>query len=123
MDLMNIMKALSDETRLRILNILKNGELCVCEIEIILDINQSNASRHLNKLTSARVLEYYKKAQFVYYKINEDTLLEYNFIKDILQIETAKIDKYKKDMARLEEYRNSGISCEDLKCGKLPFKN
>lgn len=34
-----ILKALSDETRLRILNLLRQGELCVCELEMLLDIN------------------------------------------------------------------------------------
>jgi ArsR family transcriptional regulator, arsenate/arsenite/antimonite-responsive transcriptional repressor len=119
MDFINIMKSLSDETRLRILNILKSGELCVCEIEILLDINQSNASRHLNKLTNAGILEYYKKAQYVYYKITKDALTEYTFINDILDKETIKIEKCKKDIARLDEYKKSGITCEDLKCGKL----
>lgn len=123
MDFINIMKALSDETRLRMLNILKNGELCVCEIEILLDINQSNASRHLNKLTNAGIVEYYKKAQYVYYKLKDDLLREYTFISDILYKETIKIEKCKKDTSRLEEYKASGMTCDDLKCGKLSFKN
>jgi ArsR family transcriptional regulator, arsenate/arsenite/antimonite-responsive transcriptional repressor len=123
MDLMNIMKALADETRLRILNILKYGELCVCELEILLDINQSNASRHLNKLTNARIVEYYKKAQYVYYKFNEETLREYKFISEIINNETVKIEKCNKDIARLQEYKNSNITCDDLKCGKLTFND
>lgn len=60
MDLMQILKALADDTRLRILNILQEEELCVCEIETILNISQSNASRHLNKLINAKILENYK---------------------------------------------------------------
>lgn len=123
MDFINIMKALSDETRLRILNILKNGELCVCEIEILLGINQSNASRHLNKLTTAGMVEYYKKAQYVYYKLTENMLREYPFISDILHKETIKIEKCKKDISRLAEYKASGLTCDDLKCGKLSFRS
>jgi ArsR family transcriptional regulator len=45
-----ILKALADENRLRILNLLRNGELCVCDIEAVLGIKQSNTSRHLNRL-------------------------------------------------------------------------
>lgn len=123
MDLMNIMKALADETRLRILNILKSEELCVCEIEVLLDINQSNASRHLNKLTTAGIVEYYKKAQYVYYKLTDDILSLYPFISEILHKETSKIKKCNEDIARLEEYKKSGLTCDDLKCGKLSFKN
>jgi ArsR family transcriptional regulator, arsenate/arsenite/antimonite-responsive transcriptional repressor len=122
MDLMSILKALADETRLRILNILKYGELCVCEIEILLDINQSNASRHLNKLTNAKIVEYYKKAQYVYYKFNEETLKEFGFINEIIKNDTVKMEKCNRDIARLQEYKKSDITCDDLKCGKLTFK-
>ena len=65
MELIQILKALSDETRLRILNILRDGPLCVCEIEAILEISQSNASRHLSKLTTANLVNYYKEAKFI----------------------------------------------------------
>jgi ArsR family transcriptional regulator len=50
LDLIEIFKALGDENRIRILNLLIRQELCVCEIETVLDMTQSNASRHLNKL-------------------------------------------------------------------------
>lgn len=123
MSLIQVMKALSDETRIRILNILRDGKLCVCEIEVILDINQSNASRHLNKLTSARILDYYKVAKYVYYRINENTVREFPFIKEIIESHTMKQVQCKKDFERLEKYRSSGFSCEDLKDGKVCFNN
>lgn len=44
------------------------------KIEEILQINQSNASRHLNKLMNAKLVTYYKEAKYVYYKLNEETL-------------------------------------------------
>ncbi len=47
LELVVILKALADETRLRMLHLLKDRELCVCEIEEVLGIQQSNASRHL----------------------------------------------------------------------------
>ncbi|GBG55911.1 transcriptional regulator [Sporomusaceae bacterium FL31] len=47
MEIINVLKALSDETRIKILNLLRIMPLCVCEIEDILGISQSNASRHL----------------------------------------------------------------------------
>ena len=50
MNTVQMLKALGDETRIRIVNILRDGPLCVCEIESILEITQSNASRHLSKL-------------------------------------------------------------------------
>ncbi|HYE12506.1 MAG TPA: metalloregulator ArsR/SmtB family transcription factor [Patescibacteria group bacterium] len=118
MDLIQIMKALGDETRLRILNLLSKGALCVCEIEQILSINQSNASRHLNKLTVAGLIKNEKRALYVYYKMNDDTLDEFPFLKDFIYMELNKIEKCKVDLIKLEKYKSSGISCDDLKDGK-----
>lgn len=123
MDLIQVMKALSDETRMRILNILKEGDLCVCEIEVLLDINQSNASRHLNKLTNAKILDYYKIAKYVYYKINEDTIKEFPFLKEIIEKHAIKLNQCRIDYERLMKYRESNLSCDDLKEGKVCFNN
>ncbi|MBI6873279.1 winged helix-turn-helix transcriptional regulator [Clostridium aciditolerans] len=119
MDLIQVMKALADETRIRILNILKDGGLCVCEIELLLDINQSNASRHLNKLTSASILEYYKVAKYVYYKINEDTVKEFPFLKEIIEEQAIKLEQCSKDYERLKKYKSSNLGCEDIKEGRV----
>lgn len=114
MDLVQVMKALSDETRIRILNILKDGDLCVCEIEAVLNINQSNASRHLNRLTNAKVIEYYKVSKYVYYKLNEDSLREYPFIKEIIEKHTMELKQCNIDYGKLKEHKKSGLSCDDL---------
>lgn len=123
MSLIQVMKAMSDETRMRIVNILKDGDLCVCEIESLLGINQSNASRHLNKLLNAKILDYYKKAQYVYYKINWDTVAEYPFLKEIIENETSKLKQCIIDNEKLKKYKNSGLGCEDLKEGKVCCDN
>ncbi|KAJ48934.1 ArsR family transcriptional regulator [Clostridium tetanomorphum] len=115
MDVITILKALSDENRIRILNILNYGELCVCEIEYILQISQSNVSRHLNRLNNAKIIENYKKAQFVYYKINEDTVNKHNFIKDILNNEMSKIEQCKIDMDNFKKFKESKIECNTIK--------
>ena len=116
-----MMKALSDETRIRILSLLNEGDLCVCELEVLLEINQSNASRHLNKLTNARIIDYYKVAKYVYYKINENTIKEYPFIKEIIEAHSMKLNHCIKDFERLKTYKNSGLCCDDLKDGKVCF--
>jgi ArsR family transcriptional regulator, arsenate/arsenite/antimonite-responsive transcriptional repressor len=123
MELIQVMKAISDETRMRILNILKDGDLCVCEIEVLLDINQSNASRHLNKLTNAKILIYYKVAKYVYYKINEDVIKEFPFLKEIIEEQTIKLKQCCIDYERLKKYKGSKLSCDDLKDGKVCFDN
>ena len=70
--MVDIFKSLAEESRLRILAILMQNEMCVCEIEECLKMTQSNASRHLTALRQCGILDSYKKAQWVYYKINEE---------------------------------------------------
>lgn len=118
LDLIQVMKAMGDETRLRILNILSKSELCVCEIEKLMEINQSNASRHLNKLTTSGLIKYEKRALYVYYKINKDIFDEFSFLRVFMSTELNKIEKCKADLVKLLEYKSSGMSCDDLREGK-----
>jgi ArsR family transcriptional regulator, arsenate/arsenite/antimonite-responsive transcriptional repressor len=67
MDIAAVLKALSDPNRLRIINLLHAGTLCVCDLENILDLNQSNLSRHLATLRHAGIVTAEKKALFTYY--------------------------------------------------------
>ena len=115
MELMQIMKALSDETRTRILNLLMYSELCVGELEHILKINQSNTSRHLSTLKNAKLITYEKKAQWIYYKVNEEALVKYDFLRVLLTEELPSIEKYVEDIKNLKNYKESGKSCSDLK--------
>jgi ArsR family transcriptional regulator len=114
LELIQILKALSDETRVRILNLLMNSELCVGEIEILLSINQSNASRHLSTLKNASLITYEKNAQWIYYSLNKDVLEKYSFIRVLLEIELPKFNLYIKDTEKLQEYKSSGKTCLDL---------
>ncbi len=68
MDL-EIFKALCDENRLRMINLLMHKELCVCEIEAVLGLTQSNASRHLNKLKTSGIVISKKQSQWAHYSI------------------------------------------------------
>jgi ArsR family transcriptional regulator, arsenate/arsenite/antimonite-responsive transcriptional repressor len=97
------------------MNKIRHGELCVGEIEHILGMTQSNVSRHLNKLFNFKIITYEKKAQWVLYKINEDNLREYPFIKELMYVELTKIEQCKKDTERLLAYKKSGMTCEQLK--------
>lgn len=57
-DLERIFKALAEETRLRILALIfRHGPVCVCEVEELLGITQSKASRHLRYMANAGLLE------------------------------------------------------------------
>jgi len=65
-------KAMSDETRLRILNILLERECCVCEVMQVLDITQSRASRHLITLCDAGFLKFRRQGLWAMYSIDRE---------------------------------------------------
>lgn len=67
-----IFKALGCASRLWILWLLKQHPLCVCEIMGILEITQTNASRHLSYLKSAGLVNSERQEQWVVYSLNED---------------------------------------------------
>lgn len=112
MDIVEIFKALADETRTRILNLLYRETLCVCDLEEILKLSQSNASRHLTKLKNARLIIGEKQAQWVYYQVDEKIIEKYSFVKELLAKELDKSPQCQKDLARLRKYRELGGSCE-----------
>jgi ArsR family transcriptional regulator len=62
-------KALADENRLRILNLLFHGELCGCDIQHVLGASQSNVSRHLSYLKDAGLVSDRRAANRVYYRL------------------------------------------------------
>jgi ArsR family transcriptional regulator len=72
-ELAQLHKALGDPTRLRIVHLLaRRGELCVCDVESILAVSQSKASRHLNYLKQAGVLEDRRDRAWVYYRLRRE---------------------------------------------------
>ncbi|MDH5655643.1 MAG: metalloregulator ArsR/SmtB family transcription factor [Spirochaetia bacterium] len=97
-------KALSDPTRIRILNLLSQGELCVCDIMNVLDIPQSTVSRHLSVLKSSRFISSRKQGLWHYYKINRMSELE----KDLFAI----LEKYREK----DSYFSKDIKTLKLKC-------
>jgi ArsR family transcriptional regulator, arsenate/arsenite/antimonite-responsive transcriptional repressor len=66
--------ALSDETRLQIVEILADGERCVCELQEALDAGQSRLSFHLRKLKEAGLVDDRKDGRWSYYSLNPETL-------------------------------------------------
>jgi ArsR family transcriptional regulator len=64
-----LFKAFADPTRLRILNVLAAGELCVCDVVDLLDVPQPNVSRHLAALRHAGLVEVVRAQQFAHYRL------------------------------------------------------
>jgi DNA-binding transcriptional ArsR family regulator len=66
---MNITKALADESRIRTLLALRQGELCVCQITELFGLAPSTISKHLSILSQARLVESRKDGRWIYYKL------------------------------------------------------
>ncbi len=66
-DYLELFKALSDPTRLRIMVLLAEKELCVCQLEDALNLSQVKVSRHLNVLRHARMVESRRDGLWVQY--------------------------------------------------------
>ena len=76
-DFVDAAKALSDETRLRILNLLFERECCVCEVMQVLEISQTRASRNLNLLYDSGFLKLRREGLWAYYSIERNELEDY----------------------------------------------
>lgn len=113
-DIVDIFKALNDVNRIRIMNLLSCQEVCVCEVEEILNISQSNASRHLNRLKTVKLIKGRKDAQWAYYSLNENTIAKYAFLRVFLEESYKNIEILREDQKKLILHREK----ETMGCKK-----
>ncbi|MDY6793736.1 MAG: metalloregulator ArsR/SmtB family transcription factor [Actinomycetota bacterium] len=73
---LNVCKAVANSTRLRLLDLLRDGEKCVCELLPYLDMEQSNVSQHLNILKNAGIVVSHRKGQHVLYNVRNDKIFD-----------------------------------------------
>src|SRR5579859_2306822 len=69
-------RALSDETRLRIVDLLRGGEQCVCELQSSLDLGQSLLSFHLKTLKDAGLVTDRREGRWAYYALNAEAFAQ-----------------------------------------------
>jgi ArsR family transcriptional regulator len=99
MKVVNEFKALADETRLRIMVLLLEESLCVCEIMDILKMTQSRISRHLGILKLAGFVEEERKGKWVVYKVAEKKSAILSYVQQQIKNEPA----YPVDTAKMKE--------------------
>jgi len=113
-DLVKAFKALSDETRLRILNILLERECCVCEVMQALDISQTRASRNLSALYDAGFLKLRKDGLWSIYSIDREGMKKY--LPDLVEAVTKGLEGNKlaqKDREQLKKAERVGPGCAE----------
>lgn len=111
-DTVKAFKALSDETRLRILNIVMERECCVCEVMQALDISQTRASRNLAALYDAGFLKLRKDGLWSLYSIDEVGMSDY--LTDMVQAVTKSLKMNtiaELDRERLKKAERVGPGC------------
>jgi len=109
-DLIKATKALSDETRLRILNLLLERECCVCEVMQALDISQSRASRNITALYDSGFLTRRKEGLWAFYTIDETK----EFYPELIGAVRKALEGNKlveADRERLRKAQRLGLGC------------
>ncbi|MBA4374342.1 MAG: ArsR family transcriptional regulator [Thermodesulfovibrio sp.] len=109
------MKLLSDENRLRILMVLAKKELCVCQIMGVLEISQSLVSKNLHQLAAAGFLEERREGKLVYYALSKSMTSLQRSLLALLTDELKGDTIFNMDLQSLkecEEFRKKAGTCD-----------
>jgi ArsR family transcriptional regulator len=106
-----IVKALGDKSRLRIINMLGEKPMCVCEITEVLNLSQSTVSGHLRVLKEAKLVEDEKDGLWVEYHL----CIDEKFNSDILKLIMAAL---KSDEKMVEERKKALQANREIICKK-----
>lgn len=113
------MKALSDETRLRIFHLLLERECCVCEVMQALGISQTRASRNLGILQNAGLLQTSRNGLWVLYSIDWQATNRYAVpLARLLQEQPISNETLAADRRRLKQAKRIGPGCTPERKGK-----
>ncbi len=99
-----IFKALSEEIRLRIINLLSTGELCVCDLMAVLGMPQSKVSRHLAYLRNAGWVRGYRNGKWMYYGLSQKLTPFQSKVLDTLMQDLEAHPQAGCDLETLESY-------------------
>jgi ArsR family transcriptional regulator, arsenate/arsenite/antimonite-responsive transcriptional repressor len=102
---LNMYKALSDVTRLKILKLLEQGELCVCDIVAALDMIQPNISFHLGVLKEAGFIKDRRQGKWIHYRIDDLDMFRRFLVLSTLERIPAK--SVKEESKRLADFLKS----------------
>ena len=115
-DLVTIFKALSDETRLRIIKLLEQGELCVCDITAALDMVQPKVSFHLSTLKEAGLIKDRKQGKWIHYSLKDADLFRRMLMVSVCEkADGGLIGADRKRLAHFLESKMTGSDCATTK--------
>ncbi len=112
-----IFLACSDTSRLRILHlIMTNGEMCITDLENILEFTQTKTSRHLIYLKNSGILTTRKYNQWMFYQIKDEV---FDIVQQVLQFLRRDPELQKDQQIFLTMYTNRELSLNKLKIKPL----
>jgi ArsR family transcriptional regulator len=115
-EILSTFKALSDETRLRIVKLLQKGELCVCDIVAALDTIQPKASFHLGVLKGAGLIKDRKQGKWIHYSLNESDLFKRMLLVSVCEkTDGAMIAEDRKRLDRFLKSKQARVDCVPAK--------
>lgn len=107
-----VFRAFSDRTRLRILNLLRDGdEICVCDLMNALDLPQAKVSRHLATLRQAGLVETRRDGQWVHYRLSAPDGPFHAKMLECLRCCMAEVPELQSDRDRLKQFHTCGDCC------------
>jgi ArsR family transcriptional regulator len=106
-----VFRAFADQTRLRILVVLQDGERCVSDIITILQIPQAKASHHLNYLLAAGLVEVRKQGLWCFYQLKSGQSPVHDKLLECLEHCRASVPELAGDRQRAAEVKASGGCC------------
>lgn len=111
--LVDLYKALAHPSRLRILALLREGELCVCQINAVIGLAGSTLSEHLAELRRAGLLTERKDGRWVYYTLSQDA-----DIQELAGALWARLDEVSQVREDMETSRRLRETSADLLCAR-----
>ena len=106
-----VFEALADETRLRILNLLAEGELCVCDLMRVLKEPQSKTSRHLAYLRRSGLVESRRGGLWMYYSLSVTGAAALKAILGIWGGGRSEFNELKKDLGEFRKSKSRLVGC------------
>ncbi|WP_154222686.1 ArsR/SmtB family transcription factor [Marinicella rhabdoformis] len=106
MEMVELMKALGHETRLRVLHLLiVKGGLCVCDLFEVLQLPQPTVSRHLKLLRDADLVSGFRENQWMHYQVNADVPSEIMAVVSLVVAGAQKDSLLQADLKRLQKVK------------------
>lgn len=106
--LVDLLKTLGHPARLRILALLRDGEMCVCQINAVIGLAASTVSEHLTELRRAGLLAERKDGRWVYYELKPKAGLQ--DLVEVLWPHLDEVQRVKEDLKEARSVRKTPLS-------------